>query len=82
MELIDIGANLTHESFDHDRDAVLLRARTAGVTQMVITGASREHSPQALELAIAEWSDAAAHPAGEALDEGNGQLLDVATAFA
>jgi len=51
MDLIDIGANLTHDSFDHDRDAVLQRAREAGVVQMVVTGASREHSPQALQLA-------------------------------
>src|SRR5690606_33316849 len=51
MELIDIGANLTHEGFDHDRDAVLARAREAGVVQMVVTGASREHSPKALDLA-------------------------------
>ena len=51
MQLIDIGANLTHDSFDHDRDAVLARARDAGVAQMVITGASREHSPMALKLA-------------------------------
>lgn len=51
MDLIDIGANLTHDSFDHDRDAVLARAREAGVVQMVITGASREHSPLALKLA-------------------------------
>ena len=51
MNLIDIGANLTHESFDHDRDAVMQRARDAGVVQMVVTGASREHSSQALALA-------------------------------
>lgn len=51
MQLVDIGANLTHDSFDHDRDAVLARAREAGVAQMVITGASREHSPLALKLA-------------------------------
>ena len=51
MHLIDIGANLTHDSFDRDRDAVLDRARQAGVVQMVITGASREHSPLALQLA-------------------------------
>ncbi|MEG0183018.1 MAG: hydrolase TatD, partial [Stenotrophomonas sp.] len=48
MQLIDIGANLTHDSFDRDRDAVLARAREAGVAQMIITGASREHSPMAL----------------------------------
>src|SRR3546814_13676461 len=29
VQLIDIGANLTHDSFDHDRDAVLQRARDA-----------------------------------------------------
>jgi len=51
MQLIDIGANLTHESFDRDLDAVLERARAAGVVQMVVTGASRGHSPMALELA-------------------------------
>ena len=45
MQLIDIGANLTHDSFDHDRDAVLQRARDAGVARMIVTGASREHSP-------------------------------------
>ena len=51
MQLIDIGANLTHDSFDHDRDAVLQRARDVGVAQLVVTGASREHSPKALKLA-------------------------------
>ncbi len=51
MQLIDIGANLTHESFARDLDAVLERARAAGVVQMVVTGASREHSPMALDLA-------------------------------
>lgn len=51
MTLIDIGANLTHESFDHDREAVLQRARAAGVAKMIVTGASREHSPRALILA-------------------------------
>ena len=53
MLLIDIGANLTHDSFDRDRDAVLARARDAGVAHMVVTGASREHSPLALALAQA-----------------------------
>ena len=51
MDLIDIGANLTHESFDHDREAVLERARDAGVRRMVVTGACRAHSPRALLLA-------------------------------
>ena len=66
MQLIDIGANLTHESFDADRDAVLARARDAGVVQMVVTGASREHNPQALALARAHpgvlFATAGVHP--------------------
>ena len=66
MDLIDIGANLTHDSFDHDRDAVMQRARDAGVVQMVVTGASREHSPQALKLAQAHpgelFATAGVHP--------------------
>ena len=45
MALIDIGLNLTHDSFDHDRDQVWQRARDAGVVQAVLTGARREHSP-------------------------------------
>ena len=51
MELIDIGVNLTHDSYDHDRDAVLARARAAGVTGMIVTGASAESSRAARELA-------------------------------
>ena len=66
MELIDIGANLTHDSFNHDRDAMMARARQAGVVQMVVTGASREHSPLALELARAHpgelFATAGVHP--------------------
>jgi TatD DNase family protein len=38
--LIDIGANLAHDSFDEDRDAVLARAREAGVAAMVVTGST------------------------------------------
>ena len=66
MDLIDIGLNFTHESFDHDRDQVWQRARAAGVVQAVLTGASREHSPLALELARTrpgEWfATAGVHP--------------------
>lgn len=66
MQLIDIGVNLTHDSFDHDRDQVIERARNAGVTRMIVTGASREHSPKALELARAHpgvlYATAGVHP--------------------
>lgn len=51
MELVDIGCNLTHDSFDKDRESVIERANEAGVTQMVITGATAEGSEAALSLA-------------------------------
>jgi len=49
-ELIDIGLNLTHDSFDHDREQVLAHAVDAGVTRMLITGSDVKHSRKALEL--------------------------------
>ena len=51
MELIDIGCNLTHDSFDSDREKVLELAQQAGVAQMIVTGASDEGSHDALGLA-------------------------------
>jgi len=80
MQLIDIGANLGHDSFDHDRDAVLQRARDAGVAQLVVTGASREGSPKALQLARAHpgflFATAGVHPhhATEYTDECDAEL--------
>src|SRR5690625_7836013 len=53
MELIDIGCNLTDESFDHDRDAVIEAARAQGVVQIIVTGASEDGSLKDLELAKA-----------------------------
>src|SRR5215467_392108 len=49
--LIDIGINLGHDSYDGDRDAVLARARAAGVVQMLVTGATVSGSSGALALA-------------------------------
>ena len=51
MMLFDIGANLTHDAFDADRQAVLERAKTAGVAAMVVTGSSLPCSLEALDLA-------------------------------
>ncbi len=66
MQLFDIGANLTHDAFDPDRDAVLQRGREAGVVQLVVTGASREHSSKALKLALKHpgelFATAGVHP--------------------
>jgi TatD DNase family protein len=53
MQLLDIGANLTHESFRHDLDAVLQRAHVHGVSRMIVTGASLDGSTHALALARA-----------------------------
>lgn len=50
-DLIDIGLNLTHESFDRDRDEVLRRARAVGVRRAIVTGTSVAESVRALELA-------------------------------
>src|ERR1700754_4969688 len=66
MDLIDIGANLTHESFRQDLDEVLARATAHGVGRMIVTGASREGSEHALELARASggrlFATAGVHP--------------------
>lgn len=65
-ELIDIGLNLGHDSFDHDRDAVLQAARDAGVVQMVLTGTSVDSSDKAASLAANHpgvlFSTAGVHP--------------------
>ena len=66
MQLIDIGANLAHDSFDADRDAVMARAATAGVVQMVVTGSSEEATRRAIELSRAHagvlYATAGVHP--------------------
>ena len=64
--LVDIGANLAHDSFDDDRDEVLARAADAGVTRIVVTGSSDDSNRKAASLAGAHpgvlWSTAGVHP--------------------
>ena len=66
MQLIDIGANLGHESFQHDFGEVLQRAREHDVDRMIVTGASAEGSRHALALAHAHagrlFATAGVHP--------------------
>lgn len=50
-ELIDIGANLTHDSFAEDRDDVVQRAVDSGVSHMILTGSSVAGSRDAIALA-------------------------------
>jgi TatD DNase family protein len=49
-DLVDIGLNLGHDSFDHDRDRVVAAARQAGVRHMVITGSSLASTEAAIAL--------------------------------
>lgn len=64
--LIDIGANLAHDSFDDDRDEIIRRAADAGVTRIIVTGSSDESNRQAAALAEASngvlFSTAGVHP--------------------
>jgi TatD DNase family protein len=51
MILIDIGANLTHKSFNTDRESVLDRAWAAGVPYIIVTGTNLASSEAAIKLA-------------------------------
>ncbi|HTQ77975.1 MAG TPA: TatD family hydrolase [Burkholderiales bacterium] len=51
MQLIDIGANLTHPAFRQDLPEVLARARAAGVATILVSGTSVAESAAALALA-------------------------------
>jgi TatD DNase family protein len=66
LDLIDIGANLTHASFGVDLPYVMQRAMAAGVRRQIVTGADLPGSQQALALATQHpgvlWSTAGIHP--------------------
>jgi TatD DNase family protein len=66
LDLIDIGSNLTHDSFTTDRDAVMARALQAGVRRQIVTGADLKSSHEAAALAALHparlWSTAGVHP--------------------
>ena len=47
--LIDIGANLTHESFDHDLEAVLQRSAEAQVARIMLTGTDLASTRKAID---------------------------------
>lgn len=64
--LVDIGANLTHDSFEDDRDQVIARASDAGITRIVVTGTNVESSRDAAALAHSRpgilYATAGMHP--------------------
>ena len=65
-DLIDIGANLTHDSFDADRAEVLRRAAEHGVRRLILTGSSERSSVDAAALAATRpgtlYATAGVHP--------------------
>ena len=85
MEIIDIGCNLAHDSFDEDRAQVLDLAHEAGVVQIVVTGASEEGSKAALKLALDHpgklFATAGVHPhkASEYNDETDALLRELSS---
>jgi TatD DNase family protein len=62
--MIDIGANLTHASFHDDLDAVVARARAAGVSTLIVTGTTVAESRTACEIAerFELYATAGVHP--------------------
>ena len=64
MHLTDIGANLTHASFRDDLDAVVARARAAGVGTNIVTGTTVLESRLAAEIAdrFGFYCTAGVHP--------------------
>jgi len=65
MQLVDIGANLTHASFRDDLDAVVARARQAGMVRIIVTGTTVDESRQAADLSSKDgflFSTAGVHP--------------------
>src|SRR5260370_30513704 len=64
VHLTDIGANLTHPSFHDDLEAVVARARAAGVSTIVLTGTTVLESEMAGALAdrLDLYSTVGVHP--------------------
>ena len=60
MQLVDIGANLTHPAFRDDLPEVLQRARDAGVATIIVTGTTVEETRKALALGF--FTTAGVHP--------------------
>jgi TatD DNase family protein len=85
MQLVDIGINLAHDSYDADREAVLRRAADAGVTRLVVTGSSAASNARALDLARAHprrlHATAGCHPHHAAdWDDGHARQVEALAA--
>jgi TatD DNase family protein len=51
MQLVDIGANLSHAAFQPDLAEVVERAKRAGVAQIIVTGTAVDESLAAVRIA-------------------------------
>lgn len=51
QNIVDIGVNLAHRSFQNDREEVISRAFAAGVQTMIVTGSSVANSTEAQRMA-------------------------------
>ena len=64
--MIDIGVNLTNTRFDKDRDELIVRAKSKGVSAMLVTGTNLSESQKALQLSAQYpdylYSTAGVHP--------------------
>ena len=81
--LIDIGANIAHNSFDDDRSAMMQRAADAGVHRIIVTGSSDASNVEAAELAAGSpgvlFSTAGVHPhhASDYTDDSDALIRDL-----
>lgn len=62
--MIDIGVNLLHAQFDHDRPAVLTRAFAAGLRHMIVTGTDLATSRAAADYVTSTAPDRLTSTAG------------------
>ena len=75
MELIDIGANLTHESFSSDLRQVIEDAKNANISHIILTGTDLKTSLAAKELsaffcgASSAWTWASGMMSTEEMEE-------------
>jgi TatD DNase family protein len=64
MQLVDIGANLTHSAFSADVADTVRRARQAGVSRIIVTGTTVDETMAATRIADAYdlYATAGVHP--------------------
>jgi TatD DNase family protein len=64
--MIDVGVNLTNARFDKDRDEIIMRAQSKGVSAMLVTGTNISESQKAVLLSAQYpdylYSTAGVHP--------------------